>query len=152
MCTHDFHVAKIDIEYNYNTGSIEIISHIFIDDLEDALEKQGIDSLYLCTRREAQSADHFIGEYLNEHLKIDIDGTNYKLAYLGKEVSDDLSAVWCYLEVENVEPTHDIVVQCSILMELFDDQTNMVKIQQSKTNREFFLFREGESEGKLMVK
>ena len=146
---HDFHVSKVDVEYNVKTSAFEITGHIFIDDLEDALRLKGQDSLYLCTKREVENADEFVEAYLNDRMKITLDGVETRYNYLGKEISDDLMALWFYLEIEDAQPVESISVKCSLLMELFDDQTNLVKIQYSNRQKKYFMFQGSDTLGNL---
>ena len=64
----------------------------------------GFDSLYICTEKEAESAEGLIAEYLKNNLVISIDDEVVEFEFLGKEISDDLIAVWCYLEILDVSP------------------------------------------------
>ncbi len=146
---HDFHLSKCDIDYSREESSLQVSISIFIDDLELALKQQGHDSLSICTQKEAGNAELLILEYLQSHLLLNVDGSQVLLEWVGKEISEDLAAVWCYLQVSNVHPQKFIAVTNDVLMELFDDQQNLVKLQYDKQKKSFFLFARDEYSGQL---
>lgn len=149
---HDFHLSKCEIDMNHDDQILEIAIQVFIDDMELALATMGYDTLKLCTPHEAASADDHILEYLSKHLVVDIDGTPTTLNWVGKEISDDLAGVWCYLTIENVQPNESITVRNDTLMEIFDDQRNIVRLTYDEKNKKYLLFDVNENEGSLTIK
>lgn len=137
---HEFHLSNSTINYNSEEKSIQISMRMFIDDLELALEPIAGDSLQICTRKESLDAEDYIYSYVLEHLKLEIGGKKVSPLFIGKEASDDLAAVWCYLEVENVESFESISITNNIMIEIFDDQKNMTNIQLNKKRIEDILF------------
>lgn len=146
---HEFHLSKCDIDYSEEEAALQISISIFIDDLEMTLKKQGYDSLKICTGSEAPEAEAVMFEYLQEHLIIKVDGQPASLTWVGKEVSEDLAAVWAYLQIENIKPRESIAVTNDVLMASFDDQQNVVKLTMDKNRKSFFLFDRTEYEGTL---
>ena len=57
----------------------------------------------MCTEREPDHAESLVANYLKEKLLIKVDGEAMPFDYLGKEISDDLIATWCYLEILDVK-------------------------------------------------
>ena len=45
---------------------------------------------------------------------------------MGKEESEDLIAIWCYLEKTEIKELHSVAIKNSLLTEIYDDQKNMV--------------------------
>ena len=88
---HEFHMSSCEIDFNKEEESVQVTLHIFIDDLELALKKRGIDSLFLCTEREAAGSEIQIAQYIDHVLQISLDGKRIHPTMLGKEVSDDLA-------------------------------------------------------------
>lgn len=148
---HDIHLSKTDIVYNHQTESLEITLHIFIDDLESVLAMQGNTGLKICTPKESENAEYLISEYLKKNLKISTGNTELEWNFLGKEISDDLFAVWCYMEVEKPPLGKDLKVEVNLLNELYDDQKNIVKVEFDKTHKEFFLFDNKQFKGTLAL-
>ena len=148
---HEFHMSSCEIEFAEEEETVQITLHIFIDDLELALSKRGIDSLFLCTNREAEDSEIHIADYINHVLQISLDGQPIQTSIIGKEVSDDLAAVWCYFESERVVEPAEISVTYTLLTEVFDDQRNIVKINYSDDKRAYFLFDNKEYKGDLVI-
>ena len=134
------------LEYNAKTQALEIIAKIFIDDLEEGIAASGIDEkLYLCTEREVESGDEHIYAYISSKMTITVDGEERSFNYIGKETSEDLIAMYCYLEVEEVPSVNEITVSNDMLMELFDDQINIVKLKSKSTGkRGFMMLKKGQ--------
>lgn len=137
---HDFHLSKCEINYKSEQQSIQISLHIFIDDLELGLEQLGADSLYVGTEKEEEDADSYIGKYINRSLKINSDGMDLQPTYLGKELSADLMAVWCYLEISDVASCDDLLITNKLLTELYDDQKNIVAFDSDIGTKQYFIF------------
>jgi hypothetical protein len=55
-----------------------------------------------------------------------VNGKPTKFTYLGKEA--ELDATWCFVEVKDVKKVQTIEVQNTLLLEAFDDQTNMINL------------------------
>ena len=125
---HPIHLCKALVEYNEKEQAWQISMHIFLDDLEDALRRQGADKLYLCSTKEVPEAEKALSRYLNQHLHLEIDGKPVNCELLGKELSEDSLAVWCYLEVPNVKSTKTLRISSSLLMEVYDDQKNLIHV------------------------
>lgn len=138
--SHDFHVSQCEIQYRPGEGQIAVAMHLFIDDLELALNNVGYDSLYLCTEKEDQAANDLILEYLQAHFSITLDGKVMKYALLGKEVSEDLMGVWCYIEALDVPPFSSATIRNEVLLNTFDDQKNIVSFEYLGVRKKHFLF------------
>ena len=136
---HDFHVSKTDLNYKTSQEALQITVHVFIDDLELALEDYGSSNMNLFTKSESLSADSLIAVYLNKSLEIKIDKEAIAPVYIGKEISDDLSAAWCYLEFENLSPFKSMSLKNSILNELFEDQKNIVNFKIDSKSKAFHI-------------
>lgn len=125
---HDFHVSKCLMEYDPESQSLQMSMHLFIDDLELALRQRGHEQLFLCTPREAAEADAQVEAYLRDHFQLVINGAPRTFKYWGKEISDDLSAVWCYLEVENLTEVTQMELTYRVLFDTYRDQKNLVSL------------------------
>lgn len=148
---HDIHLSRTNVEYNQNNRSIEITTHIFIDDLELALYQEGIDSLYICTRHEADDAEAWINSYLTDHLIVQAEQDTLSWNFLGKEISDDLFGVWCYMEIEDVHTLHHLEVSVDYFVDLYDDQKNILELKASD-QYEFFLLDDKKFTGTIKLK
>lgn len=138
---HEFHLSNTTINYDTEEKAIQITTSIFIDDLELALlEEYNQDSLKICTRKEKKEAEVWLQKYLKEKLVISINDVELQLTFLGKEQSDDLEAVWCYLEAYDVMNFETIAISNHIFNAQFDDQKNITMVQVDKDRIAHILF------------
>jgi hypothetical protein len=116
------------VEYNEKEKSLQISVHLFIDDLEESLKKEGHTKLFICTEREATQAEKHIESYLRKNLSFSINGKSTSYTFVGKEGSSDMSAVWIYLEIPVTGKIKTINIKNSLLIGEFDDQKNLVHV------------------------
>lgn len=126
---HDIHLSNTIINYNDETETFQISTHLFLDDLEASLRLEGHENLKLCTRFEKPEGDAAVASFLDRNLKIIISGDTLNLNYLGKEISEDFQAAWCYLESDRLDPPASVRVYNNYLHDIFDDQRNLVNIK-----------------------
>ncbi|NRB46428.1 MAG: hypothetical protein HRU41_02065 [Saprospiraceae bacterium] len=149
---HDYHLSKCLIEYSTTDQALQVSMQLFIDDLEEALRLQGHDKLALCTSKEAPEAEIYFEEYLKKHLLLTVNGEPRNYNYLGKEISEDLLSLWCYLEIEGIPQISSLNVSNDILMEAYPDQQNIVSVKGPSNQSGMWLFSKGKSTGEVKFK
>lgn len=127
---HPLHVSISELELSAKSGSLHISHRIFIDDLEAAIKEKSGKRVDLSTQKEAALAQALVGEYIQQHFNLKIDGKPVKPAYLGYEVEDE--AIWAYMEVPKVRKLSSITVHNSLFFNRFNDQTNLVNVKVGK--------------------
>lgn len=142
---HEFHVSKLQIDVVPEQQEIKITLHLFLDDLGDALMAKGSDNLFLCTEKETPDAETQLLAYINEQFQIESNGQAVPFQMLGKEISDDLAAVWCYLLVENAPSMEEITVRNELLMDLYDDQKNLVSVRLDGKSLDYYMMQKGDA-------
>lgn len=140
---HEFHVSKCQIEYVETEQSLQISMHIFIDDLEEALRQRGKDQLFICTKREAKEAEQYLIDYLRNRISIKVNEQKVDFNFVGKEISDGLAAVWCYLEVKGIDQLSQLEISNKLLQEVFEDQKNLMSIIGPNGKKGYALFQKG---------
>ena len=145
---HEFHLSKCQIEFNLNEKALQISMHIFIDDLEEALRKQGSGKLFIGTEKETNKADDYLLKYLKDHFHLKVNDQKVEYEFIGKETSEDLQAIWCYLEITNIEIVESIDVENNLLMEVFADQKNIIHIMMPNKEQGYFMLEKGKSNDK----
>ncbi|NNE25679.1 MAG: hypothetical protein HKN09_02440 [Saprospiraceae bacterium] len=136
---HDFHLSKTDIHFKSDQQAIQFTVHMFIDDFEKAIETRDSVLLKLFTEKESPQSDSLSAEYLTDKLKIRIDGEIYYPEFLGMELSDDMAAIWCYMELLNISNLDELSISNKLLLELFGDQKNIVNIKVDNKVKEFVI-------------
>ena len=139
---HKFYVSVTNVGYSEEEASLQIISRIFIDDLEAALKARYEIDAALATPAELQEADRYIERYFNAKFTVYINGAPREYTFLGKRYDKDL--IVCYIEVGGLEreTLESVGIQNEILTELFDEQKNLVHFKVLGKKKSFVLVRE----------
>lgn len=140
---HDFHLSKCLIEYNPEAKAVQVSMHLFIDDVELALERQGKKNLKLCTNLEHPNAEEYLQHYITQHFKLTINQKPATYTFLGKEPAEDLIGMWCYLEIENIPNITSLEVTDQILLDTYDDQQNLIQVKVPGKKQGYFILRKG---------
>ena len=131
---HKFYLSNTSFVFNAQNRAIEITSKIFTDDLEHAIEAQcyRYNSLYPQT----PEVFELVKKYIGEKLSLQIGGRNVVLNFLGYSVDNDMTTL--FLEGNYFDP-HSVIVNNTILLELFGDQQNIVEVSwNGQSKREYF--------------
>lgn len=149
---HDFHVSQCRIDYKEAEKALQISLNLFLEDVEWALEKQGHKKLRLGSAREHPEADQLIFDYIQEHLRLWVQGELLELTWVGREPADDPEGMWCYLEVKNVRRLPDLTIENTLLLEVLSDQKNMVTVNHPPHQEVLLVFTQGQTTEKLSWK
>lgn len=139
---HKYYVSVTQIEFVKEKKAVQIISRIFIDDLEDVLQLRYNEDLIIKKENEAPNVNYFIEKYLNGKLLITINGEEKTINYLGKEFDNDI--VVCYLEIEDVKEISSIEIQNLVLFDLYKEQQNIIRTNINSKNKSFILIKEND--------
>ena len=137
---HKFYVSITKIEFSQEEESIQIITKLFIDDIEDVLQQRYSPSISLDIEKETMADANFLKEYVLQKLKVEVNGTEVKLNYLGHEYENDV--VKTYIEVENISELNSIEVENKMLIELFEEQQNIIHVKRFKKRKSLVLDRD----------
>ncbi len=124
---HEYYVSITEIDYNKKDKTIEIALKFITHDFEKALMDGGKPDLLLGHKRELNNANSLIMKYINNKLKLKVNGVNKELSFIGKEVTNDES-LWVYAEINNIEEVKSIELENNLLTESFAEQENIVHI------------------------
>ena len=139
---HQFHISQCTIQFLEDERKLDIKMHLFLDDLELALDKQGHSHLHIGRKEENHHSDSLILSYIQQHFSIQFDGQLGELSFISKEITKDGKAIWCHLEIQNVSNSRQITIQNRVLMDIFEDQKNIVKFI-GLEGKKSFLFEKG---------
>lgn len=145
---HPIHVSVLEGQWRAG-GQLELTLRVFTDDLELALRRQygePVQPLRLGTPRQAPAADSLIQAYVLAHLRLLPDGKAVQLRYVGHEYEQE--AMYVYLEATGVPDFGKLQVHNSLLLTLYDDQSNLCNM--THRGRTLSLrTRRGEEQGEL---
>jgi hypothetical protein len=122
---HAFHTSIAEMRYNPKGKTFEISLRVFTDDLEKTLSVNNQNKKFVIESNDKN--DSFIDQYVHKHFVVTTSRNqkvNYQ--YVGKEKEGD--AIWIYLEMPVNESLKGSKIQNSVLMDSFNDQTNIVNI------------------------
>ncbi len=112
------------MEYNEKEASLQMITRLFYDDLEDVLRERYDETIIVDATSDQKTLDGYIKKYLQKKIKVTVNGEDKVLSYLGKEYEDDY--VVCYIEITDVPSIQRIEIENTLLMDAFEEQKNMV--------------------------
>ena len=141
---HEHYISLTQIEHNPSEKSLQITMRFFIDDLEKAVGSRFGKNLALATPEELNNSDVYIERYLDTKFNLWIDGTERTPNYLGKQYEDD--QVFFFLEIDKVENIELIEVQNNMLMEVFAEQQNYIKLRIGEVDKTFILVKANDKE------
>ena len=143
---HKYYVSTTNVEYSEKDQTLQVITRIFVDDLELLLkERYGLDAK-LGTLDEAKSTDQFLQKYFSQKMTFKVNGAAKNLQFLGKVYETDM--VKCYIEIKDIGEMESILVQNQILFDLYEDQQNIVHLKLKGKRKSFLLIR-GNDKGLL---
>ena len=124
---HPFYVSVIEINHNAKEKTAEISIRIFTEDLEATLRKYGNAKVDLLHPANKAAIDKLLNDYIQHKLQLNIEGKPVTMHYLGYE--QQLESIWTYLEVKDVPTMHKLAVNCSLLYDYQDKQSNIFHIK-----------------------
>ena len=132
--THAFHTSITEMRYNPKEKAFEISLRVFTDDLEKTLSANNQNKKFVIENTDKN--DPFIEQYVRKHFVV-ITSKNQKLnyQYVGKEKEGD--ATWIYLEMPVNESIKGSKIQNDMLIDMFEDQTNIVNIFVNNEKKSF---------------
>ena len=148
---HDYHVSKCLVKYNSHEKALQIGLHLFIDDVEKAMAQDGQEKMFIGSELEKEGAEAQLIAYIRHRLQFKIDGRFHRLEWVGKETTEDLSGIWCYLEVSDLERPNEIEITNRLLLEVYDDQKNLVSFNLDDSGEVYYLFRNGKESDRILI-
>lgn len=146
---HPMHVSVTEIEYSQKSKSLKVTTHLFLDDIEKQYREASGDSEADVLNPDIKPEfDNFLEKYMLSSLSFQVNGKPTEPTYLGYEVEGE--GLWSYIEIEGVKKIKTLDVRNTILLETYDDQTNLVhfehndnvqsaKLDKSKTRYPFII-------------
>jgi len=134
---HKYYLSLTEINYKKDENSLHITMRLFIDDLEKSLEANFNEKLDLDTANENPKTNKYISYYLNKNFEIKVNNKKLILNFLGKEYENNV--VYFYIEIDSVPQIKTISVQNTILMDKFETQQNIIKLNMNNQKRTMIL-------------
>ena len=139
---HKYYVSITEIHYVKAEQSVQIITRIFIDDLERLMRDRFDASITLAGKNEPETVDVYLAKYLKEKIQIQINGEVATLKFIGKEYDNDVAV--CYIEIPNVENISEFEIRNHVLFDVFEEQQNVVRLDINDKEKSFILIAEND--------
>ena len=123
---HPIFVSVTEIEHNAKEKSLEISCKIFTDDFEKALRATYNTHIDLSDKKIKIAMDRLVNAYVQNHLKISVDGKPGVLQYLGFEKIEE--GIYSYYRADNIPAVKKITVMDNILFAYQEQQMNLVHV------------------------
>ena len=130
---HKYYISLIKVEYKKESKSVQITMRIFIDDLQEAINKTYDKNIEL----EMSDNDELIFNYVKDNFLVNINNNKQSYLYLGKEYENDV--IFLYLELKDIESIQAIEIKNRMLLDVFSEQKNIIKLHINNTKKTFLL-------------
>ncbi len=134
---HKYYISVTQVDFIENKQSVQLTTRIFIDDFEKVLRERYDENLVLGGKNESKSVDKYIETYLKDKIKVNINGKDMNLIFIGKEY--DIDIMQCYIGIEKVKKINSIEITNQVLFDLFEEQQNMIKTKINSKQKSFLL-------------
>lgn len=123
---HPIYVSVTEIQYNAKDKSLEISCKIFTGDFETILKSKTKSKINLLQPTDKKLMEALVDQYIQQHLKIKVDGKLKQMEFLGYEQNED--AIQSFFEINEVATLKKIDVQDDILYEYKSEQISIVHV------------------------
>lgn len=143
---HKYYLSVTDVQFNEESGTLQMITKVFYDDLEDALNERYEQNLVIDSASPQEPIDLYIKKYINQKLAIGVNGRDVELTVIGKEYEDDYVVI--YIESEPVSKIEHLSFENKLLMDAYESQQNMIHFD-VYTQKKSFVLNKGNTKAVL---
>lgn len=140
MNMHKFYVAIHQINYAKDKKMLQITSRVFIDDINEALEKKYKQKCYLTSEKETPEHIELLKKYFAEKFVVKVNGQTKSMEFLSKETEDNV--IICYLRIKDIVKISSLEVENSMIMENHAEQQNIIQTNFNGNKRNLLLTSE----------
>ncbi|MFD1603991.1 DUF6702 family protein [Flavobacterium artemisiae] len=131
---HKFYVGVFQVNYAAEKKMLQITSRIFIDDLNNAMEKKYHKKTFVGTSKETPTDVDLLKKYLSEHFSIKVNGQSKTITFLSKE-EEAGDVLVCYSRIKDVDKFKTLEISNSILVDWNAEQQNITHISAFDTKK-----------------
>ena len=131
---HPVHVSVTTIEVIPDSSQVVVQVKLFTDDFQRLINSLNATELNLGTKEENPEANKLMVNYLAEHLFIDLNDKPVPLSFADRKMNEE--SIWVIMKAHIEKPKRgkfvlrSAKVENSILLDLYDDQSNLVIFSQ----------------------
>lgn len=132
---HKFYMGIYQVNYAPEKKMLQITSRIFVDDLNNALEKKYTKKLNLGTDKESSEELVLLKKYMSEKFTLKVNGELKPIQFLSKELDGDVMV--CYWNIREVSKIKSIEVYNAVLVDWNSEQQNITHFSVNKIKNSF---------------
>ncbi len=131
---HPVHVSVTTIEINTDSSEVMVQVKLFTDDFQRLVSSMYETELKLGTKEEHSEANSYMFGYLNNKLFIELNNKPLELYFFDRKMNEE--SIWIIMKGKVEKPKkgkyllRSAAVENSILLDLYDDQSNLVIFNQ----------------------
>ena len=134
---HPVHISVVNMDIAED-GSIIFSVKLFTDDFEHIINAKNNSNISFNKNTELSSIEKYVTKYISDNFKIQTNTLSYVAHYKLTKMTFNKEAVWFYFEVEDKKHNFDnLIVENSLMCDLFQDQTNLFIINMVNTEEAF---------------
>ena len=122
---HKFYIAIYQIEYAQDKKMLQITSRIFIDDINEVLEKNYHKKTHIGEKNQATEDIVLMNKYISDKFTIKVNGQYKALQFVSTEVENNI--LIGYYKITDISKIKTLEVKNSILIDLFPEQQNIIQ-------------------------
>jgi len=122
---HKFYVGIHQINYSSEKKMLQVTSRIFVDDLNDVLQKKHGGKFTIGEKTQTPEQIAQMEKYLTSHFAIKIDGKPKQLHYLSYDLESNV--IICYFNIRDVSKFKTLYVSNTILFDFVTEQQNIIQ-------------------------
>jgi hypothetical protein len=123
---HPFYVSVTEVSHNVTEKSLEITCKVFAEDLEEVIRKNYKSAIDLEASKNKEGAMRLVGDYLQKHFSVLVNGKGVTLQFLGYEKEKE--SVYLYLQAEGVSSVKKLDITNTVLYDFSESQINIMHI------------------------
>ena len=122
---HKFYVSIYQVNYASDKKMLQITSRIFIDDINNALEKKYNRKFHLGEKEETPEEAQLLLKYMSEHFFIKVNGKQKPLEFRSKEMES--TVLICYFRITGIPKITSLEIHNKILFDYVTEQQNIIQ-------------------------
>ncbi|MEP6931449.1 MAG: DUF6702 family protein [Flavobacterium sp.] len=131
---HKFYMGVFQVNYVTEKKMIQITSRIFVDDLNNGMEKKYHKKTYVGTERETEADIDLLKKYLADNFSVKINGLSKPITFLSKEVEAG-DVLVCYSRIKDIDKFKTIEISNTILVDWNGQQQNITHVSAFGTKK-----------------
>lgn len=122
---HKFYMAVYQVNYAPEKKMLQITSRIFIDDINEVLEKNYQKKTHIGEKNQSAEDVVLMNNYISEKFSIKVNGQLKPFQYLSSEIESNI--IIGYYKITDISKIKTLEVKNTILMDLFPEQQNIIQ-------------------------